>query len=248
MPSHTVSSSGLSFLRGFCRLTIAVLLALLVGRPAHAQVSATLRGLVTDASGTPVPGTSVTVRNVETGATRAAASDEAGRYLVAALPVGEYEVHAAKNGFQEAIRSGIRLVVNQDATVDLTLQVSAVKSEIRVTGDSPIVTTSTSDISGLVGEHQIKDLPLNGRSFQTLIMLTPGVVITQTAFDDQGQFSVNGQRADANYFTVDGVSANFGVTGYFPLVQAAGGALPEATGDQIRARIGMMRRWASSGR
>jgi TonB dependent receptor len=72
----------------------------------------------------------------------------------------------------------------------------------------------------------VENIPLNGRSFQTLIMLTPGVVVTQTAFDDQGQFSVNGQRADANYFTVDGVSANFGVTGYFPLVQAGGGALP----------------------
>src|SRR5262249_15071267 len=68
--------------------------------------------------------------------------------------------------------------------------------------------------------------PLNGRSFQTLIMLTPGVVVTPTRFDDQGQFSVNGQRADANYLTVDGVSANFGVTGYPALVQTASGALP----------------------
>lgn len=68
--------------------------------------------------------------------------------------------------------------------------------------------------------------PLNGRSFQTLILLTPGVVASVTSFSDQGQFSVNGQHADANYFTVDGVSANFGVTGYAPLVQTAGGALP----------------------
>ena len=72
----------------------------------------------------------------------------------------------------------------------------------------------------------VENLPLNGRSFQTLIMLTPGVVLTATTFNDQGQFSVNGQRADANYFTVDGVSANFGVTGYFPMVQTASGALP----------------------
>jgi len=62
--------------------------------------------------------------------------------------------------------------------------------------------------------------------FQTLIMLTPGVVVTATRFDDQGQFSVNGQRADANYFTVDGVSANFGVTGLLQMVQTASGALP----------------------
>jgi len=214
MPTLTVSSNGLSFLRGFCRLTIAVLLALLVGRPAHAQVSATLRGLVTDASATAVPGASVTVRNVETGATRAAASDEAGRYLVAALPVGEYEVRAAKNGFQEAIHSGIRLVVNQDATVDLTLQVSAVKSEIRVTGDSPIVTTSTSDISGLVGEHQIKDLPLNGRSFDLLVTLNPGVVnFTWEKTGGTGisnsttgnNFAVSGQRPQQNLFLLNGI-------------------------------------------
>src|SRR5262249_25958630 len=70
------------------------------------------------------------------------------------------------------------------------------------------------------------NLPLNGRSFQTLIMLTPGVVVTKTAFNDQGQFSVNGQRADANYFSVDGVSANFGVTGLLQMVQTASGSLP----------------------
>ena len=70
---------------------------------------------------------------------------------------------------------------------------------------------------------------MNGRSFKTLIMLTPRVVVTQTAFYDQGQFSVNGQRADANYFTVNWVSANFGMTGYPPMVQAAGGVLPALT-------------------
>jgi len=78
----------------------------------------------------------------------------------------------------------------------------------------------------------VENLPLNGRSFQTLIMLTPGVVITPTTLTYQGQFSVNGQRADANYFTVDGASGNFGLTGYFPLVQTACGGLPalSATG------------------
>ena len=81
-------------------------------------------------------------------------------------------------------------------------------------------------MSTVVDRTFADNLPLNGRSFQTLILLTPGVVVATTAFDDQGQFSVNGQRGDANYFTVDGVSANFGVTGYFPLVQAGGGALP----------------------
>jgi hypothetical protein len=97
-----------------------------------------------------------------------------------------------------------------------------------VTVEADVVNVNTTDgtVSTVLDRHFAENLPLNGRSFQTLIMLTPGVVLTPTAFDDQGQFSVNGQRADANYFTVDGVSANFGVTGYFPLVQAAGGALP----------------------
>jgi hypothetical protein len=79
-------------------------------------------------------------------------------------------------------------------------------------------------VSTVIDRTFVDNLPLNGRSFQTLIMLSPGVIVTQTAYDDQGQFSVNGQRADANYFTEEGVSANFGVTGYLSLVQAAGGA------------------------
>src|SRR5262249_1048375 len=105
--------------------------SLFAGPRASAQVSASLRGLVTDASSTAVAGVSVTVRNSETGVTRTVTTDEAGRFLVVSLPVGEYEVRAAKSGFQDAIRSGIRLVVNQDATVDLVLQVSAVKAEVR---------------------------------------------------------------------------------------------------------------------
>src|SRR5206468_8468275 len=97
---------------------------------------------------------------------------------------------------------------------------------INVEAGASLVNTESGTVSTVIDRPFVEDLPLNGRSFQTLIMLTPGVVVTATAFDDQGQFSVNGQRTDANYFTVDGVSANFGVTGYFPLVQAAGGALP----------------------
>src|SRR5262249_50438118 len=93
-------------------------------------------------------------------------------------------------------------------------------------GGTPLVNTESATVSTVVDRTAVENLPLNGRSFQTLIMLTPGVVVTTTNLADQGQFSVNGQRADANYFSVDGVSANFGVTGFFPLGQTAGGALP----------------------
>ena len=81
-----------------------------------------------------------------------------------------------KNGFAEAVRSGIRLVVGQDARVDLTLRVGAVSEEMKVTGDAAIVSVTTQDISGLVGEQQVKDLPLNGRSYDLLLTLNPGIV------------------------------------------------------------------------
>jgi hypothetical protein len=106
------------------------------------------------------------------------------------------------------------------------LDVGAVSDSITVKANAVNVNATDGTVSTLVDRTFADNLPLNGRSFQTLIMLMPGVVVTQTAFDDQGQFSVNGQRADANYFTVDGVSANFGVNAYAPLMQSAGGALP----------------------
>ena len=106
------------------------------------------------------------------------------------------------------------------------MTLGAASETVTVQADAPLLNTESATVSTVVDRKFAEDLPLNGRSSQTLITLTPGVVVTQTAFDDQGQFSVNGQRADANYFTVDGVSANFGVTGYGPLVQVAGGALP----------------------
>src|SRR6202007_1509802 len=101
-----------------------------------------------------------------------------------------------------------------------------VAETITVETGAPVVNTESAAVSTVIDRTFVENLPLNGRSFPTLILLTPGAVVTVTAFDDQGQFSVNGQRADANYFTVDGVSANFGVTGYLPLVQGGGGALP----------------------
>jgi hypothetical protein len=100
-----------------------------------------------------VPSAVVRVKNLETGATRNSATDDAGRYLVLSLPVGEYELRATKPGFQDAIRSGIHLVVGQEASIDLRLQVGVEISQITVTADASIVSTTTRDISGLVGEE-----------------------------------------------------------------------------------------------
>src|SRR6267154_6486125 len=180
----------------------------------QAQVSASIRGVVTDPASAPVAQAAVNVKNLETGAVRTANTDDAGRYLVLALPVGKYEVRISKSGFQDAVRSGIYLVVGEEASVDLRLQVNTLKSEVNVTSDAPIVSVTTQDISGLVGEQAVKDLPLNGRSYDLLLPLNPGIVnFTSQKTGGTGisnsstanNFSVSGNRPQQNIFLLNGV-------------------------------------------
>src|SRR5260370_3273991 len=110
---------------------------------ARAQVSSSITGIITDPSGAPVPSASVTARNLETGAVRSSLTDDAGRYLALSLTVGEYEGRLTQVGFRDAIRRGIQLAVGQEASVNLKLQVSTMQAEVTVTGDAPIVSTST---------------------------------------------------------------------------------------------------------
>jgi Carboxypeptidase regulatory-like domain len=193
-------------------LTVFLMLACLPS--AHAQVSASIKGTITDPSGAPVPSADVKVKNLETGAIRNSATDEAGRYLVVSLPVGEYEIRIAKSGFQDAIRSGIQLVVGEEATVDLQMQVGAEISQITVRADAPIVSTTTKDISGVVGEQAVKELPLNGRSYDLLLPLNPGIVnFTSQKTGGTGvsnsttgnNFAVSGNRPQQNIFLLNGV-------------------------------------------
>jgi hypothetical protein len=110
--------------------------------------------------------------------------------------------------------------------IDFQMTLGDASQTITVESRRLRVNTESATVSTMVDRAFVENLALNGRSFQNLILLTPGVVLAVTAFDDQGQFSVNGQRTDANYFMVDGVGANFGVTGYSAMVQSASGALP----------------------
>lgn len=203
-----------SWLAACGRLGIFLALVLFLATGVNAQVSASVTGQVTDPSGAAIVGADVTVRNVDTGATRDVTTDGQGQYQIFALPVGNYEVHAKKQGFQEEIRSGILLVVNEQATVDLTMQLGQVSQEVTVNGDAPMVSVTTNDISGLVGEQQVKDLPLNGRSFDNLIPLNPGVV--NFTFEKTGgigisnstngnNFAVSGNRPQQNMFLLNGV-------------------------------------------
>src|SRR5712671_3913098 len=114
----------------------AVLVTLAGTSPVRAQVAASMTGIVTDPSGAPVPAARLTAKNIETAAVQNAATDDAGRYLVLALPVGQYEVRVSKGGFQDAIRSGIHLVIGQEAQVDFRLLLQQMETGITVIADA----------------------------------------------------------------------------------------------------------------
>src|SRR5712692_7628921 len=222
MVSAEVSKLPASLIAGLLRATrsvwpafFAALLATLAGAlPVYAQVVASITGIVTDPSGAPISAAAVTAKNLETGAVRSTATDDAGRYLVLSLAVGQYEVRVTKAGFKEAVRSGIQLAIGQEARVDLNLQVGAVETQVIVASDVLLVATTTSDISGLVGARQIKDLPLNGRSYDLLLPLNPGIVnFTSQKTGGTGisnsttanNFAVSGNRPQQNLFLLNGV-------------------------------------------
>jgi Carboxypeptidase regulatory-like domain len=198
-------------------LRLAVLLAsiwLLCSLPVSAQVSASLSGRVLDQTGAVISGASVTAENLDTAVTRTTITDQAGRYQLLSLPIGRYEIRATKDGFAEEIRTGILLVVGQDATADLNLQVGKVTEQVKVESNVPVVNTSTQDISGLVGEKEVKTLPLNGRSYDLLLTLNPGIVnftaektggIGVSNSSTGNNFSVSGNRPQQNLFLLNGI-------------------------------------------
>ncbi len=186
-----------------CLLAAAVCLA---------QVNASIEGTIQDKSGAVIPGVLVTVRNQETGVARTVTTDDHGYYRVLSLPVGPYDVSAEKDGFRRNLQTGIHLVVGQVAIVNLELEVGEVQQEVMVTGEAPLVNTTTASTSGLVGEQQVKDLPLNGRSFDNLITLNPGTTSNQTGLRTPGTgkvpgnlFNIYGRRSEENLFLLNGI-------------------------------------------
>jgi Carboxypeptidase regulatory-like domain len=194
----------------FAKITVLAFCA----ASARAQVSASISGVVIDPSGAPIAAAAIVAKNLETGAIRNSISDEAGRYVIPSLSVGSYQISAAKPAFQTATRTGIQLAVAQEGRVDLTLQLGTVEAQVSVTSDVSLLNTTTSDISGLVGEQQIKELPLNGRSYDLLLPLNPGVVnFTSQKTGGTGisnsttanNFAVSGNRPQQNIFLLNGV-------------------------------------------
>ena len=199
-----------SSVRSFGRFVTAIVV--LIALPmclVFAQTStATILGVVKDTSGALVPGVSITVKHTESGLTRTVVSGERGGYNVPLLPVGAYEITTTMPGFKQAVRSGINLVVGQEAVVDLTLEVGAVGEQVTVTEEAPLVNTTTSSTSGVITEQQVKELPLNGRSFDQLITLNVGVSNATSNTLDSGNwnmFSVAGKRPETNRFIINGI-------------------------------------------
>ncbi|MDR3703471.1 MAG: carboxypeptidase-like regulatory domain-containing protein, partial [Candidatus Sulfopaludibacter sp.] len=143
---------------------------------AFSQVTAAITGKILDASGNAVRGAAVTIKSLESGATRSVITGDTGDFQAMSLPVGPYQVRAEKPGFKTQIRNGVNLVVGQEAVVDLRLEIGELTQEVTVTEETPVVNTTTASVSGLVGEREVKDLPLNGRSFDNLMTLNPGVI------------------------------------------------------------------------
>src|SRR6267143_2065728 len=179
-----------------------------------AQGEDSIQGVVTDSSGGAIPGVAIRIKNVETGAERNQVTDEAGRYEAAALPVGRYEVRAEKTGFRSEEKIGVLLVVGLRETVDLVLQIGDVRQTVKVEAVPTTVAVTTEDVSGLVGEQQVKELPLNGRSYDQLMTLNPGMVnYTSQRAGGIGasnsvvgnMFSASGHRPQENLYLLNGV-------------------------------------------
>src|SRR6202011_2571346 len=173
-----------------------------------------LWGNVTDASFAGIPGATVVITNLETATERKLVTDESGRFSAPALPIGHYEIAVSKSGFRADRRTSINLVVGQREEVDLQLQVGDVHQTVEVPAISTVVQITTEDISGLVGERQVKDLPLNGRSYDQLLTLNPGIVnYTSQRAGGIGtsnsvvgnMFAVSGRRPQENLFLLNGV-------------------------------------------
>ena len=212
--------------RRFRAAVLAVAYALGVVTAAAGQAAtATITGTVVDESSAIVRDATIHLVNLETGLLRTATVGAQGTFAVTLLPPGAYRLTAQHGDFTPAEIAEIVLNVGEALDVTLVLKVPRIGESLTVTAE-PARVSMLPAVGTVVDRQFVANLPLNGRSFQSLITMTPGVVLTTASSSSPGQFSVNGQRSDANYFMVDGVSANVGVQATAGLGPAGAGAVP----------------------
>jgi outer membrane receptor protein involved in Fe transport len=210
-------------------LVVWVLLLLWFCAPAGAQgTGAAMSGTVLDETKAALPGVTVTIRNVDTGARRVLVTDSRGRYQAQELEPGTYEVTAELSGFRTSVREGISLSTGQHPIIDHTLAVGAIEERVVVTETASLVETTQSSVTHLVDQRQIRELPLNGRDFSQLTLLQPGVIASPTTARslDRGmgtQVSIAGARPNQISYLLDGADVN--TMGNQSPGSAAGGAL-----------------------
>jgi len=187
--------------------------------------SAALSGIVLDEQEAVITGAKVTLLRPDQGQRREAATDANGAFAFPQLAPATYELTVEQSGFAKARFTGLIINADDQRSTRVKLKVAARDEAVVVTGEAPLVREAPS-VATVVDRKFIENQPLNGRSFQTLINLSPGVVLAPSSLPDQGQFSVNGQRTGTNYFTVDGVGANFGLPFATTPYEGAGGGTP----------------------
>jgi len=206
---------------------VLVLTLLLTTALVFAQTdSARISGRVTDQRGAVIVGAKCKITNLETNVSTITSTNHEGIYVIPDLRPGTYQLIIQQEGFRTVVRLSLQLYVQDAVSENFTLAIGPSSESITV-ADS-VLQTDSAAVSTVVDEKFVQNMPLNGRSFQSLIALAPGVVFTSAA-EGPGQFSVNGQRSDTNYFMVDGVSANFSSAPLAPLGQSLGGAIPGFT-------------------
>jgi hypothetical protein len=187
--------------------------------------SATISGRVTDLTGAVLVQAQVELQNADRGTTLTTTTNTAGMYVFSSVRPGVYHISVRKEGFQTVNAVSLTANVQDHIEQNFAMRVGAASESITVRADTLHVETAPS-IGTTVDSNLVANIPLNGRSMQTLIMLSPGIVGTRADSRTPGQFSVNGQRTNDNYFTVDGVSANFGTNNFAGFNQEASGSLP----------------------
>ena len=217
---------------------LTALLCASVG-PAFANELASISGRITDSQGLVLPAVKVQAININTNVAYSAESNGDGLYRISSVPPGIYRVVVEKTGFAEIVKPNVELHVQDDIALNFAMQVGSISQTVTVEGGAPMVNTTNATVGTVVDQTYVKNMPLNGRSFQDLILLTPGIV-TQSSQSGAnfnagkgmtGEFSVNGQRTESNSYTVDGVSANLGAAAGNNMTIGAGssGSIASAT-------------------
>ncbi len=190
-------------------LTVSLVWCALWPSPAHAQQeTATIVGTVRDASGAVVPGATLIVTNIQTNITTRTQSGDDGGYVIPSLRPGQYSVSAESAGFQKTVRTGVTLQVAQVARIDMELQAGQLTEALEVVGQSPLLDTLTSSRGSVIDQKRIVELPLNGRDYNQLALLSPGVLPGTprlASVNFKGVLNVNGNRTFNNVFLLDGV-------------------------------------------